>query len=388
MREKIVFLSGSNLVKYTEYIEVVKRKNYEIIPVEVVSDSEDISEKKMNRSMTLKEKHGIEVCFISMEELAGIEEVAAIIPLDEIAVDNVRKLLFYRNDFKNSGIKALEICRNKFLQREHIFEYSPKYLLVNLENVEEAIALLESDRNKFFVLKPLCLDSSMDIIKINYNSKAILREMCMKHGSILLEELIVGQEFSIETIVVDKKIKFSNISETRTTEEIETSVSFVELQNTVPAVNITEFQKNKLFSANKDVLKSIDFDTGVSHAEYKITSDGKVYLMEIASRNPGAYMMLLYKMVYNPSLVELIVRAYLGKEIDSNEIKYNNRYAAEIFDVSVEESKNIKLIIENGKTNDISIDIENDIPALIKYSDEKRELKSGYDWMNCLITYL
>ena len=228
----------------------------------------------------------------------------------------------------------------------------------------------------------------MDIIKINYNSKAILREMCMKHGSILLEELIVGQEFSIETIVVDKKIKFSNISETRTTEEIETSVSFVELQNTVPAVNITEFQKNKLFSANKDVLKSIDFDTGVSHAEYKITSDGKVYLMEIASRNPGAYMMLLYKMVYNPSLVELIVRAYLGKEIDSNEIKYNNRYAAEIFDVSVEESKNIKLIIENGKTNDISIDIENDIPALIKYSDEKRELKSGYDWMNCLITYL
>lgn len=99
---------------------------------------------------------------------------------------------------------------------------------------------------------------------------------------VLLEERIVGDEYSVEAFVVDGSVH--NLVATKKYHHPENDC--IDVRNTflgdIPAVI-----EEKLFAANRFVLETLGLRTGSAHGEYIVTRSGEVFLMEIAARGGG-----------------------------------------------------------------------------------------------------
>ncbi len=64
--------------------------------------------------------------------------------------------------------------------------------------------------------------------------------------------------------------------------------------------------------ATQELLDMLDFSDGIAHSEWRISDDGKIYLMEVASRTPGDGIMPLYNLACGASLEDTILNVMLG----------------------------------------------------------------------------
>ena len=126
--------------------------------------------------------------------------------------------------FSHSNIKSSNLCFNKSASKKEIIKnklMSPKYYLLNINdlNVKKLISL--KSKLKKFVIKPNRSGSSFGI-KIIKNQKEFdilisnLEEFKRKlnnHKEILIEEYISGRELTVSTIKLDKKIHALAVTE-------------------------------------------------------------------------------------------------------------------------------------------------------------------------------
>lgn len=104
----------------------------------------------------------------------------------------------------------------------------------------------------------------------------------------LLESHLAGKEFSCEVFVHKRKIRFCNISQ------------YVHLGYSVfvPAGAYLESWRKRIVEEIERLVEAFDVDYGLLHAEYFVTSDGRMHFGEVAYRVPGG------------NAFELIERAY------------------------------------------------------------------------------
>ena len=98
----------------------------------------------------------------------------------------------------------------------------------------------------------------------------------------IIEEYIDGEEFSAESISYNGKHTLLAITRKRTTG----APHFIETGHIQPAgldLEMVEKIKKEVFAG----LNSLKITNGASHAEFKITSDGKVKIIEIGARMGG-----------------------------------------------------------------------------------------------------
>ncbi|MEK8227357.1 ATP-grasp domain-containing protein [Oerskovia sp. M15] len=130
------------------------------------------------------------------------------------------------------------------------------------------------------VVKPVGRNSSSGVVR--FTSSSELRRQLLTYPSdevLLVEEYVGGNEVSVEALVQDGRVIFSGITQKFV------GTGFVEVGHEFPA-DLTVEQSDALLEANKQVLARLDFRDGISHAEFKVTPSGEVYLMEIAARFP------------------------------------------------------------------------------------------------------
>ena len=210
-------------------------------------------------------------------------------------------------DFLNlpgPGLRAGHVCRNKFLQRTYLEDWSPPFITVNQAATRSGFETFPA------VLKPTGRQASSGVVSVDSFDEA-LREL-PNYGSnehVLLEALVAGDEFSVESLVQDGEIVFRNATLKRTNHLH--SKQFVELAHTLPAPDVHESRLTRLYEANQDVVQRLGFQDGVSHAEFKITPEGRVFLMEVAARNPGDGIMPLYQLATGRPLEEALIRIAL-----------------------------------------------------------------------------
>ncbi len=119
--------------------------------------------------------------------------------------------------FSHSNIKSSNLCFNKSASKKEIIKnklMSPKYYLLNINDLNEKKLITIKSKLKKFVIKPNRSGSSFGI-KIIKNQKEFdilisnLEEFKRKlnnHKEILIEEYISGKELTVSTIKLDKKI--------------------------------------------------------------------------------------------------------------------------------------------------------------------------------------
>jgi biotin carboxylase len=113
----------------------------------------------------------------------------------------------------------------------------------------------------------------------------------MRH-QYLVEERLVGPEYSVEAMVRDGEILFRNVTEKR----VIPGVHPVEIGHLLPAP-LSEPERESFHAAMRQLVEAIHFRTGILHAEF-IRTDAGVALVECAGRCPGDHLMMLQDLAY------------------------------------------------------------------------------------------
>ena len=129
--------------------------------------------------------------------------------------------------------------------------------------------------------------------------------------TLLVEERVVGQEYSVESLSRRGTVLRADITEKRTTER--GSAFFVEMAHTTPPPRLDDAQRDALLEAHAGVLERLAFDTGIAHGEYRLTADGRAVLMEVAVRPPGDSIMALHWLASGVPLEDAVVGLAVGE---------------------------------------------------------------------------
>ncbi len=139
------------------------------------------------------------------------------------------------------------------------------------------------------IVKPTDRSGSLGIAKVTNEDElreAITNAVAQSFEHVaLVEQFIEGREISVEFISYGGKHYPLQITDKLTTG----APHFVELAHHQPA-DLTEDQYRYIYALTERALDALGVTNGASHSEYKITTDGDVYVMEIGARMGGDFI--------------------------------------------------------------------------------------------------
>ncbi|MEU7907465.1 ATP-grasp domain-containing protein [Actinoplanes sp. NPDC049118] len=205
------------------------------------------------------------------------------------------------------GLRATRACRSKYLQRWYLPQFSPPSVVLPAARR----AAFDGTGVRFpAVVKPAARHSSSGVVAVR-DSAELLEQLAgyPAHETVLVEDKVVGQEFSVECLVQDGTTLLASVTRKETTEAFDST--FVEVAHSVP--HHVRGECDALLQANQRMLTALAFEDGVVHAEWRLDDAGRPFLMEVAARTPGGGLMVLYELVTGVPLEPEIIRIALGE---------------------------------------------------------------------------
>ncbi|ETK35465.1 ATP-grasp domain-containing protein [Microbispora sp. ATCC PTA-5024] len=255
------------------------------------------------------------------------------------------------------GLRATRACRSKYLQRWYLPEFSPASTVVPPARRRS----FDADAVRYpVVVKPTGRHSSSGVETVA--DAAELRAQFgsyLPHETVLVEEKVAGQEFSVESLVQDGRLFFASVTRKETTES--GTRCFVELAHSVP--NDIEGVDDVILDANRRMLEALAFRNGIAHAEWRVDASGRPYLMEVAARTPGDGLSILYLLATGVPLEPAIVRIALGEPAD---YPAPRRYARQVY-----------LEHEPGLLADVTVDWPGIVPQWVGEGGLWPEIEPG-----------
>lgn len=214
-----------------------------------------------------------------------------------------------RNRLPGPGLGATVISRNKALQRG-VFERAglgqPIALLV-----DDLGAATEWARDRFpVVVKSLSRMGSAGVERVdNDDAWAHVLDRRRSEGALLVEEYVDGPEFSIEGLVRDGVLVFTNLTRKETTGP----PSFVEMAH---MAGHWRDQSDFLAEARRlcaSVVSVLDVGTGMVHLEFKARSETDLAIIEVAVRTPGDHLMEIISLAHEFDLYQACIDLAMGE---------------------------------------------------------------------------
>ncbi|MYS84957.1 ATP-grasp domain-containing protein [Embleya scabrispora] len=211
---------------------------------------------------------------------------------------------------RSPGLRASRACRSKYLQRWYAPDLSPASLTVPAGERESAdLAAVRFPA----VVKPASRASSSGVETVE-DVAALRRGLAAypDHEVVLVEEKVIGPEFSVESLVREGRVIFASVTDKVTTDSH--AHTFVEMAHSVPSAR--EDLREGLLAANHRLLDALAFENGITHSEWRVGGDGRPRLMEVAARTPGDGLLTLYQLATGRPLEPEILRVALGEPAD------------------------------------------------------------------------
>jgi ATP-grasp domain len=224
------------------------------------------------------------------------------------------------------GLRAARACRSKYLQRWYLPDLSPASVLIPPGARED----LDYGSVRFpAVVKPATRHSSQGVCAVH--DRAALAAQLADYPiqeTILVEQMITGQEYSVESLIQDGKALFSSVTRKETTDV--DSQYFVEMAHTVPAAlgDARDAIWDSVQRGNDAMLDRLGVENGITHAEFRLDDRGEAHLIEVAARTPGDGIMVLYRLATGQPMEPEILRIALGEPADYPEAR---RYARQVY---------------------------------------------------------
>lgn len=250
----------------------------------------------------------------------------------------------------SNDLNCTEKSTNKYLMRRCFMENkdpSPKSYLV------ESIDDLKDDIEYPVIIKPLDRSGSRGITKLD-NTEGLKQaiENAKREGfekKALVEEYIMGEEYSVESISFEGKHELLQVTYKYTNG----APSFIETAHLEPAP-ISETLLVKIKQVVFHALDSLGIKYGASHSEVKIDVNGNIRIIEIGGRMGGDMI--------GSSLVKLSTGIDFVKEVInvSQGIKPNIEHKTKKYSA-------IRYIFNQNDLDDLNYIKENESQLLVDY---------------------
>ncbi len=214
----------------------------------------------------------------------GIDGIVAI--ATDICIPVIAYIAEKLNLIGNS-VACAQLTTNKGLmrdcfQRNHIL--SPKHIVIKSADRIPKAALTFP-----LIVKPIDRSGSLGVIRVeddNGLSAAIHDCLYLSlEKSCIVEEYISGDEVSVETLSWKGQHHILAITDKVVTDE----PYFVEIAHHQPSSLSFDIQE-KIKKISLEILAAVHVENGAAHIEYKITSQGEIYAIEIGSRMGGDFI--------------------------------------------------------------------------------------------------
>ena len=256
------------------------------------------------------------------------------------------KMNLVGNDY-DAAVKA----NNKYQMREAFMKAGvpcPKYMMVNSDTLNTEIIKKSFQTLQYpIIVKPSDRSGSLGVTKVEnsselYSAIELAMEKSFKHQA-MVEEFIEGREISVEFISYKGVHYPLQITDKVTTE----APHFVELEHHQPST-LSEEMFTTIYDITKNALNALDLTNGASHAEYKITKEGRIAIMEIGGRMGGDFIGSdLVRLSTGYDFVKGVVDVALGEFEEP--IKTLNMCSGVYF--LCKETEHLKSIIDNWRDN-------------------------------------
>lgn len=184
-------------------------------------------------------------------------------------------------------------ANNKWLMRQVFTEAGvlcPKFTCVQGgDNLEERLNIIQETFQLPLIVKPSDRSGSLGVTKVvtwNALVGAVVRAMELSFKQeVMIEEFIDGDEISVEYI------SYGGVHyPLQITDKITTGAPhFVELEHHQPSMLSNDICDEVHYITQK-ALSALGITNGASHSEYRITKEGKIYVMEIGARMGGDFI--------------------------------------------------------------------------------------------------
>ena len=220
--------------------------------------------------------------------LARTREIERVAPLDDYDVELAAHLREHLR-IPGMGETTARYFRDKLAMRARAKDRSipvPDFVhVLNDERVRRFLRTVPSP----WLLKPRSEAASLGIKKLEHEGEAlrVIEELGDDRSRYLLERMIPGQFFHVDSIVSEKRIVFAEAHQYRT--------SLFEVVNqggpsATQTVDRSSDLWRELIDVNERVIEHMGLVRGVTHIEYvRSAEDGRIYFIEAAARVGGSH---------------------------------------------------------------------------------------------------
>jgi biotin carboxylase len=139
---------------------------------------------------------------------------------------------------------------------------------------------------------------------------------------VLLEEFIIGEEHSLETISLDGKAVWHSLTHYYPTPLHVLENPWIQWCLVLPR-EVDAARYDDIKDAAQRALSALGMTTGLSHMEWFRRRDGSVAISEVAARPPGAQITTLVSRAHDIDFVQAWTRLMIFNTFDKPERKYS-----------------------------------------------------------------
>ena len=234
----------------------------------------------------VEKEHILAIC--QQEHIDGICTIAS-----DVAAPTVAYVAEQMGLVGNSYEASLK-ANNKYLMRQAFANAGvpcPQFCCVTQceEDLVEQINTIHSTMHLPLIVKPSDRSGSLGVTKVNAWDELVpaidqALSVSFKHEA-MVEEYIEGDEISVEYI------SYNGIHyPLQITDKVTTGAPhFVELEHHQPSA-LPSTTCDEVHRITQQALTALGVTNGASHSEYRITADGRIYVMEIGARMGGDFI--------------------------------------------------------------------------------------------------
>lgn len=219
-------------------------------------------------------------------------------------------ILQHRLGVPGPGLDAATVSRNKALQRG-------EFARAGLPQPGHRHTVRLSDASEWalerlpVVVKPVSLQGSMGVERIDtpeHWQDAVRRRD--DEGPLLVESYVEGPEYSIEALVREGQVLFTNLTRKETTG----APFFVELFHEAGHGARNPVLRKAADELCRGVVAALRLGTGIAHLEFRARTDDDLVIMEVAVRTPGDHILELASLAHDFDVYEACLRMALGEQ--------------------------------------------------------------------------
>lgn len=167
------------------------------------------------------------------------------------------------------------------------------------------------------ILKPVSGAGSADTYRVDEFTELPSAVERMRHVEVVsVEEFIIGEELTYDTVCANAEVLFENVSWYRPQALIARTESWVSPQ-TISLRDLHRMELAPGIEMGRKVLQALEFRDGFTHMEWFRTKSGEAVFIEIACRPPGARSVDVMGQATNRSLFQTWAEATVAGRLSS-----------------------------------------------------------------------